>query len=305
MLIFSKREHSFLRRNNSLPRKEMFTKYQARFSRPEVKLHNLRDQMRRLGLRSPKRPSQKSVLHYSAAELKFLKANYEMKRADLHALFVERFNRTEVSISNLKSLLCRKGWVLQRTFPVEYSEAERSFLKKHHKLRRRDLLKLFVETFNRPDVTEAKIRWLCWRSGWINGFRNMTRPTGFERVAWDGTIFVRLEETHHRNKRHNNWTTKQRLRWERKHGPVPDGHVLKCMDGNVANTNPSNWVSVPRGMIARLNKRGFTEAPAALKPTILAVARLDHGIQRQRSNKAGSGEPSDLHPGRQASRSPG
>lgn len=63
---------------------------------------------------------------------------------------------------------------------------------------------------------------------------------------------------------------------------MPDGHVLKCLDGNKLNTEPSNWEAVPRGLLPRLNSRfgrNYDTAPAELQPTIMAIAKLEHGIR--------------------------
>lgn len=46
-----------------------------------------------------------------------------------------------------------------------------------------------------------------------------------------------------------------RLNYEAKHGPVPEGHLLSCVDGNTLNADADNWVPITRGenMMANLN----------------------------------------------------
>lgn len=59
---------------------------------------------------------------------------------------------------------------------------------------------------------------------------------------------------------------------------MPDGYVLKCL-GDKLDTDPSNWELVPQGLLPRLNGksgRAYDHAPAELKPTIMAVAKLEH-----------------------------
>lgn len=57
---------------------------------------------------------------------------------------------------------------------------------------------------------------------------------------------------------------------------MPDGHILKCLDGDRRNTAPSNWSALPKGMVPKLSlKRGFEDAPAELKPVILTLTRLE------------------------------
>jgi hypothetical protein len=61
--------------------------------------------------------------------------------------------------------------------------------------------------------------------------------------------------------------------------------VLKCLDGNRLNTAPSNWEAVSRALLPRLaggrHKKHvpYDEAPNELKPTILAVAKLEHAVR--------------------------
>jgi hypothetical protein len=74
------------------------------------------------------------------------------------------------------------------------------------------------------------------------------------------------------------WIPKHVVLWEALHGVIPNGRVLKCIDGDRTNTDPSNWESVPYGVVGRLSKHGFRDAPAELKPTIMAVAKLEHAL---------------------------
>ena len=78
---------------------------------------------------------------------------------------------------------------------------------------------------------------------------------------------------------------KHRWLWEKKHGPLPKGFVLKCK-GDKSNSDPSNWELVSRAVLARLNQSRdrYDIAPAELKPTIMAIAKLrDRLGEKQRS----------------------
>ena len=37
---------------------------------------------------------------------------------------------------------------------------------------------------------------------------------------------------------------KHRWLWEKLHGPIPNDMMLKCLDGNKQNTDPSNWIAM-------------------------------------------------------------
>ena len=79
------------------------------------------------------------------------------------------------------------------------------------------------------------------------------------------------------------YVLKYRWLWEQKHGPLPEGMCLKCK-GDPLNTDPSNWEVVPRGLLPRLNNRwgrGYDSAPDELKPTIMAVAKLEHRLREK------------------------
>jgi hypothetical protein len=65
---------------------------------------------------------------------------------------------------------------------------------------------------------------------------------------------------------------------------VPGGYALKCLDGNKLNTDPGNWEAVPRALLPRLNGksgRNYDRAPDELKPTIMAVAKLEQRVRER------------------------
>ena len=90
------------------------------------------------------------------------------------------------------------------------------------------------------------------------------------------------------------WRFVHLIEWEAVNGPVPDGHCLKCLDGDRTNTTPANWTLIPRGVLPRLNGGRATRhipydtAAAELKPTLLALARVEHQARRLRR-----GQPSE------------
>ncbi|UFF43090.1 HNH endonuclease [Pseudosulfitobacter pseudonitzschiae] len=81
---------------------------------------------------------------------------------------------------------------------------------------------------------------------------------------------------------------KHRWLWEQQNGPVPKGMVLKCLDGDKTNTDPSNWEPIPQALLPRLNGRfgrGYDAAPAEIKPTLLATAKLEHAVRLKRQGR--------------------
>jgi hypothetical protein len=200
---------------------------------------------------------------YSAAELSFIEWRQAMSRRALHAAFVAEFGRNDVTVDDIKALCTRRGWLTGRTGCFEKGFVPANKGKKM--------------PFNANSA----------RTQFKKGRRPHTwRGPGHERIdSRDGYVILIVEET-------NPWTGaatrpvhKHRWLWEQANGPVPEGHVLKCLDGNKLNTDPSNWEAVPRGMLPRLagcHTQAYDGAPAELKPTIMAIAKLEQAAREAR-----------------------
>ncbi len=112
------------------------------------------------------------------------------------------------------------------------------------------------------------------------------KPIGTERVSKEGYLERKVNDDRPFQRR---WRAVHLVGWEKVNGPLPAGHALKCLDGDKTNTDPSNWQVVPRAILPRLNGRfgrGYDTAPAELKPTILAIAQLEHKA-REAQRKVG------------------
>lgn len=202
---------------------------------------------------------------------------------------------------------------------VNYTAEELAWIKRRCELPRRALQLLFVKTFRRQDVTVDAIKALCTRKGWKSGrtgcfapgavpankgkkmpfnancaatqFKKGQRPPnakpiGHERVdTKDGYVWISIAENNPYTGFPRRYVMKHCYLWEQANGPIPKGHVLKCLDGNKLNTDPSNWTPISRAMLLRLNGRWTTHydsAPAELKPTLLAIAKLEQAARSLR-----------------------
>lgn len=221
--------------------------------------------------------------------------------------------------------------------PIPYSAAETEWLERHRLLPIQDYANGFRETFGRRDVEASHLHALRKRKGWRTGrsgcfepgqepankgkpcepgrgglhpnaratqFRkgqepHNTRHLGHERMSKDGYVEISVAAINPHTGYWRRYVHKHVYLWEARHGPVPDGMCLKCLDGDKANTDPANWTAIPRAVLARLNggrhktRIAYDEAPDEVKPAVLAAARLAHRVRRTRLPAPGASAERD------------
>lgn len=200
---------------------------------------------------------------WSAAELAWIEARATGNRRATHAGFVAAFDRRDVSLSAINALCKRRGWLTGRTGRFAPGQTPPNKGRKG---------------FCAPGSEK----------GWFPPGTRLGRaaanyqPIGAERVTKDGYRQRKVNDDLPFQRR---WKMVHLIEWEAVNGPLPAGHALKCLDGNRLNTAAPNWVAVPRGLLPRLagrHRRAFDTAPPDLKPTLLAVARLEHAARAAR-----------------------
>jgi hypothetical protein len=116
------------------------------------------------------------------------------------------------------------------------------------------------------------------------------KPIGYESINSDGYVLICVDRpSRFYPDRPTHMAFKHRELWVAVNGPVPEGHALKCLDGDKTNCNPKNWEAVPLGLLARLHGksgRDYDRAPAELKPTIMAIAKLEHAARGARKGQS-------------------
>lgn len=206
---------------------------------------------------------RRTPIVWTDAELRWIEARKEQPRRALHAAFVAAFGRHDVSRDNLTALCKRNGWLTGRTGRIAAGNTP------HNKGRK---------GYAPPGSEKG---W--FRKGQRNGKASrLYKPIGTERVSRDGYLERKVNDDMPLQAR---WRAVHLIEWERAHGPIPDGHCLKCLDGDKSNPDPANWALVPRAMLPRLNGRwtlAYDDAPPELRPTILAAARLQHAARERR-----------------------
>lgn len=197
-----------------------------------------------------------SRVRYTAEELAWIERNCELPRTDLHTKFCKRFGRRDVSVDNIKSLCTRRGWKTGRDGRYVPGSIPQNKGKK-------------MPYNERCAATQFK----------KGHAPHNTHHLGHERTDRDGYVWVSVPETNPHTGYHRRYVMKHRWLWQKLNGPLPKDMVLKCLDGNKSNTDPENWEAIPRAMLPRLNGRfgrNYDDAPAALKPTIMAIAKIEH-----------------------------
>lgn len=204
------------------------------------------------------------TIHYMPEELAWIEARKEMPRAELYALFCAFWERKDVTFTAFKGLCKRKGWMTGRTGCFEKG------LVPHNKGMPHDHPASRATRFKKGAVPA-----------------NIT-PMWTERMTRDGYVEMKVPERNPHTGHKSRYKMKQVWLWEQTHGPIPKDCVLKCLDGDRTNCDPSNWEVLPRSVLPRLSGRhgiAYDQAPAEIKPTLLAIAKLE---QRARERRDGN-----------------
>lgn len=156
---------------------------------------------------------------YSQAELDFISSNRTMTIKRLHESFCAKFNRTNVSSSNLHSLRKRKGWKTGR---------DGKFTKGQRKI---------------PNSGCKKANKTSFKKG---AKPHNWKPVGSTRVTRDGYIEVKTEEP-------KKWRLEHLFLWEKENGNLPKGYCLSFIDGNKLNTSLPNLELITRNDNLQIN----------------------------------------------------
>jgi hypothetical protein len=196
---------------------------------------------------------------YSAAEVAWLRDNRTMVISAYHRAFCERFERSDVTAGALHGFRKKHNWKTGRDGHFNKGAVPWNNGKK---------------IGNNPGSARTQ-----FRKGAAPASLRIYQPIGAERIHASG---YRQRKIHDGLPMQSRWKFVQHIEWEKLNGPIPKAMVLKCK-GNRSNPAPSNWELVPRGLLPRLNGksgRGYDKAPDELKPTIMAVAKLEHRLRK-------------------------
>lgn len=198
-------------------------------------------------------------------ELDWVKKNCKLPRKEAHAKFVAKFNRQEIKLSAYNSLCKRNNWLTGRTGCYSKGSVPANKGKKM--------------PYN-PNSARTQFK--------KGNTPSNTKQLGHEYVTKDGYIMLSVEETNPHTGYKYRFVLKHKHLWEKKNGKIPEGHCLKCLDGNKQNTNPDNWECINRSVLLTLNKDSiidYNTAPEEIKKPLLTVAKLKHASRQSRKRK--------------------
>ena len=264
-------------------------------------------------------------IKYSQDELDWVRQNSHLPRRNLAQQFAKTFKRGDVSEANIRALCTRKGWSAgeegrrrNKGKSFLFTPDQIRWLHENATLSRKDAHREFSNAFPDSGITLNQIvsfrknhglktgrtgRFEKGRTSWNKGKKIGSHPNcratqfkkgqlphntkylGHERTNRDGYIEISVGERNPHTGFERRYVHKHRWLWEKKYGPIPEGHVLKCLDGDKTNCDPSNWCCIPQAMLPRLNGRfgrGFDTAEPELKPLIMATAKLEHEARELR-----------------------
>lgn len=272
-IVYSPAEMAWLEANRMMVISDYHRAFCFEFDRVDVTAVHLHGLRKRKSWKVGRAPGRFAGRHtsYSPAEITWLRENCLMEINAYCGAFRQAFSRDDATPAKLHSLRKRMGWKTGRSGHFEKGQISHNKGKVCPPGR----------GGRHPNARATQFK---------KGNRSHTyRGPGHESIDEDGYVWIIIDQK-------NPWTGaattrvhKHRWLWEKANGEVPDGQVLKCLDGNRSNSDPSNWKLVPMGLLPRLNGksgRNYDQAPAELKPTIMAVAQLEHAARSRRKREA-------------------
>lgn len=192
------------------------------------------------------------TIQYSEVELAFLHAHAALPRRDLHARFVERFDRADVTRDQIKAKCTRMGLKTGRTGCYRTGNVPANK--------------------GRRGQSAPGSKATQFKSGQMP---HNTKPLGYERICKkDGYILIKVAQRDPHTGAATRMVRKHRHVWAQANGPIPKGHVVRFLNGDKTDCDIENLICVPTSLNARLNVMGFNDLPPELRGTALAQARL-------------------------------
>jgi hypothetical protein len=188
---------------------------------------------------------------YTEKQVQFLRDHYQGRSvAELTALFNQRF-AAAMTARQIKAFVSNRGITSGRTGQFEPGHASWNHGVKGYMGANRT-------SFKKGSVPPNR------------------KPLGTERICpKDGFVSIKIAETNPYTGFSTRYKHKHVHVWEQLHGPVPKGHVVSFIDGDKLNCEPENLMLLTRKELLCLNLHNYKDTPAELKPSVLALAKLE------------------------------
>lgn len=187
---------------------------------------------------------------YTPEEGAFLKANYKGRTySEIADLFAARFGR-EITRKQVAAFLCNRG--LSTGLAGRFEKGQRPWNEG-----KTGYMGANATSFKKGNVPHNH------------------RPLWSERVGKDGYIEMSVPERNPRTGFPTRFKHKHVWIWEQAHGPKPKGTAVIFRDGNNRNFDLDNLLLVTRAELLAMNLHGYKQLPEELKPSALALARLE------------------------------
>ena len=239
---------------------------------------------------------------YTSEQLEFIRACYAtMPLSEVATAFNARYG-TNVTLKNHNITCNRKAIMPCRLYTKEQAQ----FLREHYTGRSlADTTTLFNDRFGETK-TQQQIRSFVHNRGitsgrtghfekghtpWNQGKKgymgsNATsfkkghlphnhKPLWTERIGKDGYIEMSVPERNPYTGFPTRYKHKHVWIWEQAHGPKPKGSAVIFKDGNKRNFELCNLLLVNRAELLVLNLHNYSEVPDELKPSVLALAKME------------------------------
>lgn len=250
---------AFLREGyKSLDAHELTVAFNQRFGQ-ERTYKAIRSTLKREGFKSGRKPGLQAGRSrlFTQEQVEFLRANYgEMSRRQLTAAFNREYGDSK-TVSQIIAFVKNHKIHSGRT----------GHFAKGHKPWNEGLAGCGVCQPNSGNFVKGNVP------------ANLT-PLGTERVNADGFIEIKVPVPNPYTDAQTRYMHKHVWVWEQEHGPVPDGHVLRFLDGDRTNCALENLDLFTRAESMEMTRLGFGEAPEEMKPTIMAMAKLDTKVRQ-------------------------
>ncbi len=248
----------------------------------------------------------------TAKKMDFLRLGYrEMRLKALTAAYNKKF-KTAYTEAAVKSTLMRHKWLCGR--PPGFAkgeifsitpEQERFIRERYREIPLRDVLSELNEQFGlakKEEQLKAFVHNHGIRSGRTGCFAKGAapvnkgtkglikansgtfrkgrpsvniKPLGHERIDPDGYVWIKVPGKNPHTGTEGYYRCKHVVVWEEAHGPVPAGYAVIFRDGVRRHCELANLMLVTRAELLRLNHYRYIEQPDEIKPSVLALAKLE------------------------------